>query len=939
MKKLLVVLFAVFALVGVAACEGIIPAPTVESLTVEGQQTDFIVGDTFDDGDLVVTATYSDATSKVVTDYALTHDADMNVAGTYTVTVSYEGKSVTYQISVADPDLVAISVDAADAKVSYTVGDTISYEGVEVVASYENETTSTVTDYTVVVKDVNGEVVADVFTTLGTYTVTVTYGDFSDSYNVVVEVPTYETVVAAINGAIVNEAKVNGETVTVTSWGSDTVYTSNFGDNYCVVTTDSDTTHYSLIDAETVFGVTEGTDWSGAPVLNPAWDPVVENMNGYKFNVLGYDFFGTEAVVKGVYDYALETAATITETVVDGVYSFSYACSAETSWGSIYYYNVTVSFEVSAAGTMDNVHIVEDKYYSDSVVVAEDGSWTVAEGIEVADVQTIVSVVQSVGPRDLVNEYTADKLLYASFDLVDANGEVLAEDEYDLASGTDNQLVLTVGNVLPETAVADLDELTVEVTDEYGAFAEGIYAYYNSWSGELTVYGTAEGTYVLTVKSKNVVKTYKFNVTLANPSSIDSQVYTDENGYPTFETKSSHKMYLGSTLYVKANTPQYTKNGYTAQLSMQSMMGSALTEATVDGTACYAFEAYGLGLYQVIFTSTADSNVYSVLEIEVVPAPDMADVLSGTHEFGDMYSSNTGTIEFTPSAEGALDGTLSFYYSEFSYMYWDYVTYEGTYNYTYADGVLAITPTLEYTFTLELSVTASYKVQAVVDGWTTLMFEQVEEVVVDPSTGSAEYNGTWTATDSYGWTMTIVFDELFGTAEISETDGHDVNTGTYVYEVTASGLTFTFVNGHNFMEAGLEFVGKGSVIEVSCYGAIYYELTKVASEGEDSVGDGTDTNPYIISATGDFTCAFPGGWNYVFYAVEATTDCEVTVTVTSSDYYWAYAINDPYASTTEGAGSSNPTHTVKVAAGEVLYICMSTNSTGAADITFSVVIE
>ncbi len=85
----------------IKAVEGEEPAPTLTKIEVGGQTTTFTVGDTFKfDG--TVTATYSDGTTADVTDYATFSGYDMSSAGDQKVTVSYDGKTCEYQITVKE---------------------------------------------------------------------------------------------------------------------------------------------------------------------------------------------------------------------------------------------------------------------------------------------------------------------------------------------------------------------------------------------------------------------------------------------------------------------------------------------------------------------------------------------------------------------------------------------------------------------------------------------------------------------------------------------------------------------------------------------------------------------------------------------------------------------------------------------------------------------
>ena len=80
------------------------PVATLSSIAVSGQRISFTVGDTFTFGG-VVTATYSDGSTKDVTDDADITAPDLSAAGTKTVTVSYTENEVTetttYQVTVS----------------------------------------------------------------------------------------------------------------------------------------------------------------------------------------------------------------------------------------------------------------------------------------------------------------------------------------------------------------------------------------------------------------------------------------------------------------------------------------------------------------------------------------------------------------------------------------------------------------------------------------------------------------------------------------------------------------------------------------------------------------------------------------------------------------------------------------------------------------------
>lgn len=71
----------------------------VSSIAISGQKTEFFVGDDFTFGG-TVTATYADGTTEDVTSAVTFSEVDLSTEGTKEVTVSYGGKTATYEITV-----------------------------------------------------------------------------------------------------------------------------------------------------------------------------------------------------------------------------------------------------------------------------------------------------------------------------------------------------------------------------------------------------------------------------------------------------------------------------------------------------------------------------------------------------------------------------------------------------------------------------------------------------------------------------------------------------------------------------------------------------------------------------------------------------------------------------------------------------------------------
>ena len=121
-------------------------------VTTQPSKTTYIEGQNFDKVGMKVTATYSDGTSKEVTNYTITDGNNLTVAKT-SVTVSYteDGvtKTTTVPITVNKKSLSKIDVTTQPSKITYIEGQNFDKTGMKVTATYNNGTTKEVTNYTI----------------------------------------------------------------------------------------------------------------------------------------------------------------------------------------------------------------------------------------------------------------------------------------------------------------------------------------------------------------------------------------------------------------------------------------------------------------------------------------------------------------------------------------------------------------------------------------------------------------------------------------------------------------------------------------------------------------------------------------------------------------------------------------------------------------------
>ena len=122
----------------------------IDELTVsEGPtKTVYFVGDTFEIAGLALTATYNnndtntiaiesgdDASAKGVT---WSTNGNFNTAGEKTITVSYQGKSQTFTVTVKEPEVMSITVSGWTDDKTFVVGQSFDPTGLTLTATYDD---------------------------------------------------------------------------------------------------------------------------------------------------------------------------------------------------------------------------------------------------------------------------------------------------------------------------------------------------------------------------------------------------------------------------------------------------------------------------------------------------------------------------------------------------------------------------------------------------------------------------------------------------------------------------------------------------------------------------------------------------------------------------------------------------------------------------------
>ena len=174
----------------------------LESLAVKQlpHKVEYYVGEILDLSGLIIEGTYNNGVTKEITDYTVSKLTDN--PGKQTVTVSYNGKTVSFEVEVKEVVLESLTIKQLPHKVEYNVGEKLDLSGLIVEGTYNNGVTEEITDYTV-------SKLTDI---VGKQTITVSYQGKEVTFTVTVSETTTTTNKTALSIAIeMAEAVTNGQ--------------------------------------------------------------------------------------------------------------------------------------------------------------------------------------------------------------------------------------------------------------------------------------------------------------------------------------------------------------------------------------------------------------------------------------------------------------------------------------------------------------------------------------------------------------------------------------------------------------------------------------------------------------------------------------------------------------------------------------------------------
>ncbi len=149
------------------------------SITAKPSKLSYFVGETLNPAGMSLTAKYKSGGTQTVTGGYTCSPTALNAAGTKTITVTYEGCTATFDVTVSDIVLNSISIKSKPTKTSYFVGDTLNTAGLILTASYSNGSTEEVTSgFTCTPTNL---------TTVGNQTITVKFETKTTTFTVLVQ--------------------------------------------------------------------------------------------------------------------------------------------------------------------------------------------------------------------------------------------------------------------------------------------------------------------------------------------------------------------------------------------------------------------------------------------------------------------------------------------------------------------------------------------------------------------------------------------------------------------------------------------------------------------------------------------------------------------------------------------------------------------------------
>ena len=697
----------------------------ITKLEIENAKISFMCGDVFETGDdFKVYATYKNGKVEDVTDRATVRqerDMDMTVAGDYQITVSFGGKRVIYTVYVNDSAdvLRKIELDTTAVKTQYKLGDKVSLDWLALNLTYENAQkvmftvkSTSLSDFNVSITGENGNEITDVFTSLGTFTVTVSRGNVKASFNMTVDSVNISSVQSAIavggyysgkvasgemlvQGAHPVYSKVAGSDGTmkpmlpphtpVTTFKYDYEFGNNYayfkersysfeaggnetpeykGDVAAEVLLTPIAEYHSSMDGEGFFVTQLNDGVIGTPNRNNS-----EMMGGAPV-LLWYSSeteYGVESTLNNLYTHALRSSnKDLKETVDESTKTYTFEFSGlEQRESKSDYYETTVTFRLGENYEISYVKITQNYYENNSSLAGRDDYvptfTTDAAGKTTPtgdySYRTVITVNQTAGERTAQNSYGRDMFKITSYKLMYDGKELKDNAVMECVAG--EMYTLTIADMLPETANLAMDMMLFDYEGNFGnaeTWLNNEHFGLSRSGNQITLSTKHGGTWTILIKTEKTTKRIVVNI-LGNAPEADMQPKLLNGATGKFYDGNDKTLAVGDAVYFYGAVEQYANGAQTATVTSDNAEFATITKDTKDGVDCWKFTATKEGAYQVTVVSDVASRVRCIFNFTVTEI-DFSGLLVGTYtvqdRVGDIY-----TVTFTQGQGETVGGTVS----------------------------------------------------------------------------------------------------------------------------------------------------------------------------------------------------------------------------------------------------------------------------------------
>lgn len=618
---------------------------------------------------------------------------------------------------------------------------------------------------------------------------------------------------------------------------------------------------------------------------------------------------------------------------VDGVKTYKFDFNDITNSSSAAHFtHYSVSFTLNAEGaiasanvsveqySLDDGYVVYNDLKSEGYTLPSELGLTLVKGEAVGggevysfiigDTATVSStntyvVTQTSGEKLAASEnpYASDKVAISSFTVSKLNDEGAYEEMIEGATYTDDldyatvskddgshafEFTVKVSDIAPETANSDLDGVNVTIkgtaqdgtvvdtTDWYSSTYNYAYAQ-NNYDNTYTLRFGRAGEYTVTISSLLVTKTYKFSIKDEAPTKI-TPLLQDGEANSNFQTVETFECYTTNSLYLDCSIASYYTQGY--KLSVLELVGEeyvATENATVKkdyyeingkSVECYKFTSTKAGVYKLVFVgATPDNPAKSAAEASIVvtvkDVPSVDDIVKGDHNYlfeATVSASEMYKVEFgTPDAENS--GTITIWNK-----YDASKKQTGTYRYIDGQFVIDVESNslgLADSATFDIEVTGYYGLKlknSVTEATYTLGAPTSDITDSELALLKGKYeatSGTSTVAVKITPSSTVKGD---GSIEITVSDETTSSTGVYDYtfncttkaiDLTPSGESNPFSGTIKVSGDKLVYVAEGSSSEVD-FVSKGINIDEICS-GNYTVTDGSGVNYTIKFADGQVT--------------------------------------------------------------------------------------